>query len=365
MRVLLSGGGTGGHINPALAIAKRILKEEPDSVIEFVGTPKGMENILIPKEDFKLHHVEVMGFKRSLSPKNLKAAYLAFESIYKAKKIIREFKPDVVIGTGGYVCWPVLKAASSMGIPTAIHEQNAIAGVTVKMLSKYVDKVMLAFEETASEFPKYADKLVTVGNPVNPRMLTVSREESRKELGITSPFILSYGGSLGARPINEAVYDMLQSKGKELPYTFFHAFGRGTYEKWKEKAAQDGLDKAENIVLKDYIFDMPERMSAADIVICRAGALTLSELAVLRKPAILIPSPYVANDHQKKNALMYSEANAAYLLEEKDLSGEKLAEVIEELLGEKGRLENMKSALGKFAVSNSDVLIYKTIKELL
>lgn len=364
MRVLLSGGGTGGHINPALAIAKRIKKEQPDSVIEFVGTPKGMENILIPREGYKIHHVEVMGFKRSLSPKNLKAAYLAVESVYKAKKIIKEFAPDIVVGTGGYVCWPVLKAASSMGIPTVVHEQNAIAGVTVKMLAKYVDKILLAFEETAKEF-SCPEKLVTVGNPVNPAMTEVSRDASRSELGISAPYILSYGGSLGARPINEAVFDMLCEYGKDSPYTFAHAFGRGSYDKWAEKARETDLDKADNIKLTDYIYDMPVRMSAADIVICRAGALTLSELAVLRKPAILIPSPYVANNHQFKNASMYSNAGAAYLLEEKDLSGKKLASVIDELLSDPEKLSAMQKNLASFAVNDADVKIYNIIKELI
>ncbi len=364
MRVLLSGGGTGGHINPALAIAKRIKKEQPDSVIEFVGTPKGMENILIPREGYKIHHVEVMGFKRSLSPKNLKAAYLAVESIYKAKKIIKEFAPDIVVGTGGYVCWPVLKAASSMGIPTVVHEQNAIAGVTVKMLAKYVDKILLAFAETAKEF-SCPEKLVTVGNPVDPAMTEVSRENSRSKLGISSPYVLSYGGSLGARPINEAVFDMLNEYGKDSPYTFTHAFGRGTYDKWIEKAKESGLDNSENIKLDDYIYDMPVKMSAADIVICRAGALTLSELAVLKKPAILIPSPYVANNHQFKNASMYSEAGAAYLLEEKDLTGKKLASVIDELLSDPAKLSAMQKKLAFFAVNDADVKIYNVLKDLI
>ena len=365
MRILLSGGGTGGHINPALSIAKRIMAEKPDTTLAYVGTPKGMENVLVARDGIPMYHVEVMGFRRSLSPRNIAAAYLAVESVFKAKKIIKEFKPDAVVGTGGYVCWPVLKAAASMGIPTLVHEQNAIAGVTVKMLSKYVDKVLLAFDETKAEFPDCPEKLVTVGNPVNPAMAGISREKAREALGKTSPFLLSYGGSLGARPINEAVYDMLASHASSSGCTFTHAFGRGSYDAWKEKAGKDGLSSVPGVVLTDYIYDMPVQMAAADLVVCRAGALTLSELAVLRKPAVLIPSPYVANNHQYKNAKMYSDAGAASLLEEKDLDGEKLWETVHELLSSPEKLSSMEKNLEKFAVEDSDKKIYGIITEMI
>ncbi|MEA4833410.1 UDP-N-acetylglucosamine--N-acetylmuramyl-(pentapeptide) pyrophosphoryl-undecaprenol N-acetylglucosamine transferase [bioreactor metagenome] len=363
MRVLLSGGGTGGHINPALSIAKRILVEEPDSTIAFVGTPKGMENRLVSKENFPIYHVDVMGYQRKLTPKNIKAAFLAITSVYKAEKIIREFRPDAVVGTGGYVCWPVLRAAAKMRIPTFVHEQNAVVGMTVKMLSKYVDRILVAFEESKNEFNSQ-DKIRVVGNPVDPRMLGSNQLASRDSLGITGPFVLSYGGSLGARPVNEAVFDMMKDYSSKRGIYHTHAFGTAAYQSWYKKAEENGLSGLANIKLLEYIYNMPELMAAADIVISRAGALTLSELAVLNKPAILIPSPYVTGNHQYKNAKMFADAGAAILIEEKELSGERLSSEVDALLRNPKIIEKMKSAMRAFAVTDSDKRIYRIIKEI-
>ena len=225
MRVLLSGGGTAGHINPALAIAAKIKSEVPEAEIAFVGTPKGMENRLVTKAGYKLYHVEVSGFQRKLTLKNIKSAWRALVSPIKAKKIIKEFKPDIVIGTGGYVSWPVLKAASSMKIPTAIHEQNALAGVTTKTLSGMVDRVMISFEATRGELRAKNENIILTGNPVRAELFLINREEERARLGIgEEPYVVSCGGSLGARAINEAVLGIVKKggfaeNGGELEFT--------------------------------------------------------------------------------------------------------------------------------------------------
>ena len=364
MRALLSGGGTGGHINPALSIAKRILTESPGSEVAFVGTPKGMENRLVKKEGFKLYHVSVMGFKRKLDLRNIKAAYYAVTSVYKAKKIIKEFKPDIVIGTGGYVSWPVLKAAAQMNIPTLIHEQNAVPGVTTKLLSKYVDKVAISFEESREYFDK-KEKLFLAGNPINPEIVTKDKNVERARLNKTKPYVLSYGGSLGARRINEVVYEVIKNFSIKNGIQHTHAFGSSHWQQWKENIEKDGLDKYENIEFLEYIYDMPSKMSACDVVICRAGALTLAELAALNKPAILIPSPYVANNHQYKNALVYKNANAAFIIEEKDLTPETLSEKLEELLFDSDKRRMMEKSVKQFEILNADKIIYEEIVGLL
>ena len=364
MRVLLTGGGTGGHINPAIAIAKTILKEEPDSVIAFVGTSKGRENRLVPKEGFKLYHIEMQGLRRSLSLSTLKTLYLMLTSVGKAKKLIREFKPDVCIGTGGYVSWPLIKAASEMGIPTALHESNALAGVAVKLLSPYIDVLFTNFESTASQIKK-CKKIMHVGNPLKQGFSNITREEARASLGFEGKYrysLLSCGGSNGAGRINkEAISLMAEFSSKHPEVHHLHQAGVINYEETKAEFERLGLDKFENITLVDYIYDMPERLAAADLVINRAGAMTISELAHLRKPSILIPSPNVTDNHQYKNAKVLSDAGAVRLIEEKDLECGVLAKNVEELLFDRELRHVMGENFGKFALENANKLIYDEI----
>ncbi len=361
MRVLLSGGGTAGHINPALAIAAKIKSEVPDADIAFVGTPKGMENRLVTKAGYKLYHVEVSGFQRKLTLKNIKSAWRALVSPIKAKKIIKEFKPDIVIGTGGYVSWPVLKAASGMKVPTLIHEQNALAGVTTKTLSGLVDRVMISFEATRGELRAKDENIILTGNPVRAELFMINREEEREKLGIgNAPFVVSCGGSLGARAINDAVLGIVKNGGFEKNgIKLTHAIGTYEWEKRQEEIASLNTD---NIV--EYIYDMPSRMSAADLVICRAGAITLAELAVLGKPAILIPSPYVADNHQYKNAKVIEDEGAAVVIEEKNLTPEKLLESTVEILSDADRLEQMRKNARRLAINDTHDRIWRVIKEL-
>lgn len=372
MRVLITGGGTGGHVNPALAIANTIKQNDPDAVIAYVGTKRGIENKLVPKAGYPMYYVDVKGIKRSLSPSNIKAAYLALTSPIKAKKIIREFKPDIVVGTGGYVSWPVVKAASQMGIPTALHESNAIAGVAVKMLQKSVDRIYLNFEKTGESLSCDRAKLMKVGNPILGGFSSMTREEARKKLGIPDKYkyvILSYAGSMGAEKVNDAVLCLMREfTSKHLEVYHIHATGSIELELCTSQFKEMGLDKCENIELCEYIYDMPVRMAAADITINRAGAMTISELAATGKCSIFIPSPNVAENHQYKNAKVLSDAGAAALFEEKELTdgAKPLIEEVEKLLSDEGdelRAERSEK-IRQFAVSDANKLIYNDLVKL-
>ena len=372
MRVLITGGGTGGHVNPALAIANTIKQNDPDAVIAYVGTKRGIENKLVPKAGYPMYYVDVKGIKRSLSPSNIKAAYLALTSPIKAKKIIREFKPDIVVGTGGYVSWPVVKAASQMGIPTALHESNAIAGVAVKMLQKSVDRIYLNFEKTGESLSCDRAKLMKVGNPILGGFSSMTREEARKKLGIPDKYkyvILSYAGSMGAEKVNDAVLCLMREFTSKHPEVYhIHATGSIELELCTSQFKEMGLDKCENIELCEYIYDMPVRMAAADITINRAGAMTISELAATGKCSIFIPSPNVAENHQYKNAKVLSDAGAAALVEEKELTygAKPLIEEVEKLLSDEGdelRAERSEK-IQQFAVSDANKLIYNDLVKL-
>ena len=363
----MTGGGTGGHVNPAIAIANTIKANIPDATIAFVGTKKGIENKLVAQEGYPIYHVEVRGFRRSLSPKNIKAAYLALTSPYAAKKLIREFKPDIVIGTGGYVCWPVLVAASKMNIPTMVHESNAVPGVTVKQLQKYVDKILLNFEE-AAKYLSADEKIVHVGNPLKSAFGTLDKDEARKKLGIDGKykhFILSYGGSLGAERVNDAALELMRDFVSGRPDVLHvHATGALEHEAAMAKYMDYGLEVYDNTVLLEYIYDMPVRMAAADIVISRAGAMTVSELSMMKKTCILIPSPNVTNNHQYKNAKVLSDAGAAVLIEEKELVGGRLESEIVSLCDDACRRRDMESKIGAFAKLDANKLIFEEILKL-
>ncbi len=368
MKVLMTGGGTGGHVNPALAIAHTIKMNIPDADIAFVGTPNGMENKLVAKEGYKMYHVDIQGIRRSLSPSNIKTAYLALVSPIRAKKIVREFKPDIVIGTGGYVCWPILVAASKMGVATAVHESNAVPGVATKRLEKYSDKIFLNFEDTAN-YLKYKEKLVHVGNPLRASFSSYDREKARTELNIPSEcdkVILSYGGSLGAHAINMTMLDYMDKYAKKTPnIRVILAVGSKEYQSIKAEFETRGLDKFPNLELHEYIYNMPVVMSAADLVISRAGAMTVSELALKAKNCILIPSPYVANNHQYKNAKVLSDAEAAVLLSEKELSAQLLEGEISRLFSSPERAKRMSENIVRFALPDANKRIYNEILSLI
>lgn len=364
LRAVISGGGTAGHINPALSIAKKIREKDPEAEILFVGTPGGMENSLVPREGFPIRHVDVMGFKRALTLQNVKVAWKAFTSISAAKKILKEFRPDVVVGTGGYVCWPVLRAAASMKIPTLIHEQNAIPGLTTSKLSRVVDRVCVSFEGSGDAFPCGKDKIVLTGNPVDPAVGTLDRTAVRRELGIYVPFLLSYGGSLGAKAINEACFALARDWCVKKPVFHTMAVGKREYDHWQEEAKKADVCRFGNVRVCDYIYDMPRQMTAADLVICRAGAITLAELSLIGTPAILIPSPNVTNNHQYKNAAVFRDRGAAVLIEEKDLTPERVRSAVVSLLEDPAKRAEMSRQMKSLGVFGSADRIWNEICSL-
>jgi len=370
MKVLLAGGGTAGHINPALAIAGYIKNKRNDAEFLFIGNRGGMEQRLVPQAGFEIKSITISGFKRSFSPKsmleNVRTVSRTFTSSREAKKIIAEFKPDICIGTGGYVSGPVIRTAAKMGIPCIIHEQNAYPGITNKMLAKSVKKVMLAVPDAKKYFDKNVDFVIT-GNPVRQEILTAKKEESRKELGLDNrPVVLSFGGSLGARKINEAVADLVARSGIDGRYQHIHAYG--SYGDWFPQLVEEkGTDIADcsNLDIRPYIDNMPTCMAAADLVICRAGAITLSEIQAMGKPAILIPSPNVAENHQYHNAMALVNAGAADIIEEKDLTGAALMRKTDKMLLNPEKLEKYSENSRKMAITDANERIYSVVKKVL
>ncbi len=366
MKILFAGGGTAGHINPALAVAGYIKEKHPDAEISYIGTAKKLEAKLVPEKGYAFHTIDVAGFSRSLSPKGLiKNAYAvkkALTASNRCKKLLREINPDVVVGTGGYVSGPVLKTAQKMGFKTAIHEQNAFPGVTTKMLCSGADTVMLAMPE-AQKHLKLNKKPIITGNPIRMELLKITRDEARRRLGLDNrPLILSFGGSLGAERINEAVVELIKWHNGTGKLYHIHGTGKAGFEDM-QKALCD-INLAEEIDVREYITDMDVCMAAADLVICRAGAITLGELQACQKPSILIPSPYVAENHQFHNAMTLKRAGAAEILEEKDLTGDSLIKAVEYTIDNKDKLQKMSEAAGKNAIIDVNERIYAEIMKL-
>ena len=341
MRLLLCGGGTAGHINPAIAVADELLEAHKDAQILFVGREGGKENQLIEKAGFNLRTVNIQGLKRRITLKNLTVIKNAFKSVAEAKRIIRDFKPDVILGTGGYVCWPVLVAGKRMGITTAIHESNVIPGLTTKLLSGVVDKVFLNREETKNHLSKKA-KTMAVGNPLRKEFKRIQKSEARKRLGINENelLIVSFGGSIGSEKMNRIILDVMKNYcSKDTNIRHVHAVGKRYYS--EVEAKDKALGKCS---ILPYIDEMPLYLNAADIAICRAGSMTVSEICEVGVASILIPSPNVTGNHQLANARYLEKANAAIVLEEKNLTSKSLIDAINRLKSEKyGRKTRAKS----------------------
>ncbi|WP_454969468.1 undecaprenyldiphospho-muramoylpentapeptide beta-N-acetylglucosaminyltransferase [Eubacterium sp.] len=364
MKLLFATGGTAGHINPALAVASYIKEQHPDYEIMFIGTADHMESRLVPNAGFDFKTIEINGFKRSFSPKaiieNVKTVGKLIKSEKESKNIITAFQPDVVIGFGGYVSGPVLDEAVKLHIPTCIHEQNAFPGITNKQLAKKVDKVMLTVEDAANHMEAKCDVVIT-GLPVRGELLKKSKFEARIELGIADdkPLVLSFGGSLGAAPLNEAMFDIILEDAEKNDVYHIHSVGTNGKE-YLEKFEANGFTKrAENIYYKGnsevrlYIDNMDTCMAAADLVIGRAGASSLSEIEAMGKASILIPSPYVAENHQFHNAMALVNRNAARILREKDLNSASLKTLIDELLSDKAELTEIEKNAKDMAILDS------------
>lgn len=368
MRVLMTGGGTAGHINPALAIADKIRQEVPDAEILFVGAKGRMETRLVPAAGYEIKTVAVRGFQRKLTLKNIGRNVLAAVDVVTSSavsgRIVRDFRPDIAVGTGGYVSGPVLRQALRQGVPVVVHESNAFPGVTVKLLAKEGATVLLCSEKARQYLPEGSDVIVT-GNPLRPGFQTADRETARRELGLDErPFILSFGGSLGARAINEAMTEVLARGCRDKRFQFMHGTGRGGYDAMAAALRERGVPlDADGITVRPYIDDMPRCMAAADLVICRCGAMTLSELPEAGKPSILIPSPYVAENHQYHNAMVLVDRGAAVCIEEKDLTADRLWDDLCAIAGDPARLTQMAQNARDAAAPGADERIFRVIRD--
>lgn len=364
MKFLFATGGTAGHINPALAVASYLREKYPESEILFIGTADHMEARLVPNAGFDFKTIEINGFKRSLSPKaivdNIKTVGKLLKSEQESKRIIKDFAPDVVIGFGGYVSGPVLQQAARMKVPCCIHEQNAYPGITNKQLAKSVDKVMVTVEDAKKHLDSKNEIEVT-GLPVRGEILKKSREEARKELNIPDGkmLVLSFGGSLGAAPLNEAMRPILLENAESGEVYNIHSAGTNGSEFLKSfenegfESIADGVLRKNTVEIRKYIDNMDVCMAAADLVIGRAGASSLSEIEAMGKASILIPSPYVAENHQFHNAMALVNRNAARIIEEKDLTGESLKKEVNELLSSPDTLFEIEKNAKDMAILNS------------
>lgn len=366
MRVILAAGGTAGHINPALAIADKIKFVFPDSEILFVGAPDGMEAALVKKAGYNFHAFKMAGLQRKISVNNLlrnaKAAYYYITARSNAKKLIKEFRPDVVIGTGGYVSAPVLLSAAKLGVKTVTHESNSLPGMTTKLLSKNVDKVFVVDEAAVSHLPVKENAVVT-GNPLRNNIPIEDRNEARKKLGLPDGLtILSFGGSLGANKITEAVVELLKWENEAGGINHIHGYGGNGRDMFNGLMESEGVKTTDRMILKEYIDNMYTCMCAADIIISRAGAMTLTEIKAIGRASVLIPFPQAAENHQYYNALSMADSGAAVLIEDKDLEKTRLKELIKELSENPDRLREMEknaAALGK--TDAADVIVSRII----
>ena len=372
MRVIVAAAGTGGHINPGLAIANKIKEMEPDSEIVFVGTDRGLENDLIPRAGYELKQIDAYGLERKISISNIKKLMKTFKSVGVMKKFIKEFKPDIVVGTGGYICVPVGFAAKKAKVPMVLHESNAFPGIAVKVLSKKADEIFVGFEDAKARIPK-AKKVMVSGTPTKIKKIDYTKadiEKQKRDLGFKSnfdmPLVLVFGGSQGAKSINNALINIIK-QDLNKNYQIVWAVGKANYDGVVEelKKSDIDVDNIENTKVLSYIYNMEEVMNTSDLVLSRSGAMTITEIAKLQKASIFIPFPFATENHQEFNARAMEKIGAAKVILDKDLDDKVLNDMIEELIKDKDKLKEM----GKMAatVSKDDVegIIYREIVEII
>ncbi len=371
MNVIFTCGGTGGHINPAIAVANMLKERHPDCKILFIGAKGHMEEKLVPKAGYELKCLPGSGLVRGISPKaigkNIKVVGDLLGSVKECKRIIREFQADVIVGTGGYASFPALHAGAKLKIPTCVHESNAVPGVTTKMVAAKADRVLVSFEESA-QYYRNPKKVEVVGMPVRMEFIKTTKEEARKMLGLDSrPLVVSAFGSLGARAMNYAMTDFMKLE-QEADFPFQHIHATGSYGwKWMpEHMTKEGIipEQCSGLDVREYIYDMPIVMAAADVIISRAGASTLNEIGASGTPCVLIPSPNVTNDHQTKNAKILADRDGAILLPEGEDMGRKLYDAVTCLLADKERLARMSANLRKLVILDSAERICDIIETL-
>jgi len=361
MKVIISGGGTGGHIYPAIAIADKIKKENPGAEILFIGTEKGLEFDVVPKAGYKLETITVSYLKRKISFHNVKSAAMLMKGLLEARTIIKRFKPDIVIGTGGFVCGPVLFIASRLGIKTMIHEQNVYPGLTNKILGKYVDRIAISFDE-AQKYFKEKDKIFVSGNPIREEFTKVELQQavSKYKPHKSVPLVLIVGGSGGSLSINNAATDMILNNKRD--FQILLVTGKGHYHRVMENISQNETDL---VRIEPYLDDMPLALKACDIIVCSAGAISISEITALGKPSILVPKAYTAENHQEYNAKALESIGASITIKEKDLNAEVLSNTIKDIMRDSNKLKEMEIKSRKAAKINALQIIYSEIIRLI
>jgi len=371
MRIIFTCGGTGGHINPAIAVAKLCQERDPGCEILFMGAEDGMENKLVPREGYRLETLKISNYQRKLTPAamwhNVTTLIHMAGSMQKARRIIRDFKPDVIVGTGGYASFPALKMGAKLGVPTAVHESNAVPGLTTRMVAKSVDRIMVSFEDSRAHYPD-PDKVIVTGTPVRGDFLYTEKAAARKALGLDdTPLIVSAWGSLGAREMNKKIARFLVREAEDGLFSHVHATGSYGWRWMPALVKELGLDltKHPRLDLREYIFNMPQLMAAADLVICRAGAATISEVCASGTPCIMVPSPNVTDNHQEKNARVLEKHGAAVVIREADCDGDSLYEAAKALLSDPEKLRAMRIAARNMAVVDATEQIYGVMRSII
>lgn len=369
MRVIIAAAGTAGHINPGISIANQIKKQEKDSKIIFIGTTRGLENDLVPRAGYELKTIEAYGLSKKLSVENIKKMYKTLKGYGEAKKVIQEFKPDIVIGTGGYICGATISSAHALKIPTMLHESNSFPGRAVKMLAKKTNTILVSFQDAIPRI-KHAKNIVYTGTPVKIKKQEYGMNEKNrilKEVGLneTKPIVLVSGGSQGAQKINEAIIEIIKNKWNKK-YQMIWATGPKQFDKIKEELENNNINIncIDNMKIMPYIYNMEEIMNVIDVAIGRAGAMTVTEIANLGKPSILVPLPNVSHNHQLYNAKVLENVGAAKILINDELTGRKLNETIEEIILDKTKMKKMGENATKVSVSEVEEKIYQEIKKL-
>lgn len=366
MKVIVAAAGTGGHINPGIAIANKIKREIPDSEIIFIGTTRGIENDLVPRAGYQLKTIEAYGLSKKININSIKKNIKTLKSIKIAREIIKEIKPDIVIGTGGYICGPVIMAAKKEKVPTLLHESNAFPGLAVKLLSKKTDTILVGFKEAKDNLPK-AKNVVVTGTPTKIKKLEIDEKTKtslKQKLGFKTdlPLVLVFGGSQGAKKINDVLISLIKNK-LNTNYQIMWAPGPKNYDEVKNELNENNIsiNNIENVVITPYIYNMEEIMNIADLVVCRSGAITITEIAKLGKPAIFVPLPNVSNNHQEKNARVLENVEAAYIILDSEITYKNLNETIKKVVNNPEKIVEMGENARKIDMPNVEDRIYEEI----
>ena len=372
MKVIIAAAGTAGHINPGIAIANKIKEEQKDSKIIFIGTTRGLENDLVPRAGYELKTIDAYGLSKKISIENMKKMYKTYKGLGEAKKIIKEFKPDIVIGTGGYICGATISAAYSLKIPTLLHESNAFPGKAIKMLSRKTDTILVSFED-AIERIKRAKNIVFTGTPVKIVKKNYSKDEKERiinETGLKSdkPIVLVFGGSQGAKRLNDTMIDIISKhkKGLDMKYQVIWAAGPKQYDGIKERLEESNIsiNNIKDIKVYPYIYNMEELMNVVDIIVSRSGAMTITEISNLGKPSILVPLPNVSHDHQLYNAKALEKVDAAKIILDNEITGDILNNTIENIIVDENKIRKMGENALKISTTDAVEKIYAEITKL-